>query len=60
MKKTLVKGRGAIDNFVNVVDGVKAGDIVAVAGVTFLSDGQRVKLMQQQRSSALDAPAAMQ
>ncbi len=60
VKKTLVMGRGAIDNFVNIVEGVKAGDIVAVAGVTFLSDGQRVKLMQQQRSSALDAPAAMQ
>lgn len=60
VKKTLVKGRGAIDSFVNIIEGIKAGDIVAVAGVTFLSDGQRVKLMQQQRSSALDASAAMQ
>ncbi len=60
VKKTLVKGKGAIDKFVNIVEGIKAGDIVAVAGVTFLSDGQRVKLMQQQRSSALDASEAMQ
>ena len=60
VKKTLVKGRGAIDSFVNIIEGIKAGDIVAVAGVTFLSDGQRVKLMQQHRSSALDASAAMQ
>jgi multidrug efflux pump subunit AcrA (membrane-fusion protein) len=60
VKKTLVKGRGAVDNFVNVVEGIEPGDIVAVAGVTFLSDGQTVKLMQPQKSSALDASEAMQ
>ncbi|NIO43494.1 MAG: efflux RND transporter periplasmic adaptor subunit [Burkholderiales bacterium] len=55
VKKTLVKGKGAADNFVNVVEGIEVGDIVASAGVTFLRDGQRVKLMQQQTSSAVDA-----
>ena len=60
VKKTLVKGKGATDNFIHVVEGIKAGDIVALAGVTFLNDGQKVKLMQQQTSSALGAPASTQ
>ena len=60
VKKTLVKGEGAIDNFVTIIEGIKAGDIVASAGVTFLSDGQEVKLMEQQTSNALNAPAATQ
>lgn len=60
VKKILVKGQGAIDNFVNIIEGVKSGDVVAVAGVTFLSDGQRVKLMQERRSSPVDASAAVQ
>jgi RND family efflux transporter MFP subunit len=60
VKKTLIKGKGATDNFVHVYEGVEAGDIVASAGVTFLNDGQRVKLMQQQTSSALGAPATTQ
>ncbi len=60
VKKTLVKGTGGTDNFTNIYEGIKAGDIIAVAGVTFLSDGQKVKLMQQQTSNALGAPAATQ
>jgi hypothetical protein len=31
---------------VPIQEGVQAGDVIAVAGVTFLTDGQRVKLMQ--------------
>ena len=38
-------GRGVNGNFVEVVEGVAAGDIVAAAGVSFLRDGQIVKLM---------------
>jgi RND family efflux transporter MFP subunit len=34
------------DNIV-ITDGVKEGDIIAVAGVSFLEDGQKVKLMEQ-------------
>ena len=60
VKKTLVKGQGAIDNFVNVVEGIKSGDVVAVAGVTFLTDGQKVKLMQERTSGPVDASVAVQ
>lgn len=59
VKKTLVMGKGAIDNFVNVIEGIKSGDVVAVAGVTFLSDGQRVKLMQDRSSRPVDASATV-
>jgi RND family efflux transporter MFP subunit len=34
------------DALVPIQEGVQAGDVIAVAGVTFLTDGQRVKLMQ--------------
>jgi RND family efflux transporter MFP subunit len=60
VKKSLIKGKGASDNFVHVYEGVTAGDIVAAAGVTFLNDGQQVKLMAQQTSNALGAPTAAQ
>ena len=46
VKKTPVKGGGVRGNWVGVTEGVKAGDIIAVAGVTFLEDGQKVKLMK--------------
>ena len=46
VRKTPIKGSGIIDgNLVAVSEGVDAGDIVAAAGVGFLRDGQRVKLM---------------
>lgn len=38
-------GEGVSDNFVAIADGVGAGDILAAAGVSFLRDGQRVKLL---------------
>ncbi len=37
---------GLQDNYVAVKEGVKPGDIIAVAGVSFLEDGQKVKLME--------------
>jgi RND family efflux transporter MFP subunit len=46
IKKTPITGAGVRGNRVGVAKGVKAGDIVAVAGVTFLEDGQKVKLMK--------------
>ncbi len=47
VKKTAIRLSGAQDNQAIVAEGLAAGDIVAVAGVSFLSDGQQVRLMQQ-------------
>ncbi len=38
------------DNDLEVTGGLEAGDIVAAAGISFLSDGMQVKLMQQGRN----------
>ena len=46
VRKTAVDGGDIRDNDVVVKKGVKAGDIIAVAGVSFLEDGQKVKLME--------------
>ena len=45
VRKSPIRARGATDNMIAIHQGVKIGDIVAVAGVSFLVDGQRVKLM---------------
>ena len=47
VKKTPIdaRGEGARDNHAVIFKGVKAGDIIAAAGVSFLRDGQKVKLM---------------
>lgn len=47
VKKTAVRGKGVQDNRVFIVDGIEPGDVIAVAGVSFLRDGQEVKLMSQ-------------
>jgi RND family efflux transporter MFP subunit len=57
VKRTPIKGKGATDNFAHIFEGVKAGDVVAAAGVTFLRDGQKVKLLEQ-RAQTNSAPAA--
>ena len=50
VKKTQVSGRvGIRKNSFVATSGVKAGDIIAVAGVSFLQDGQKVKLMRKQQ-----------
>lgn len=50
VKKTQVSGRvGIRKNSFTATSGVKAGDIIAVAGVSFLEDGQQVKLMRRQQ-----------
>lgn len=38
-------GNGVTDNFVPISEGVVAGDILAAAGVSFLRDGQVVRLL---------------
>lgn len=46
VRRTAVRTRGAGQNRVIVEEGLKAGDVVAVAGVSFLSDGMEVTLMK--------------
>ena len=48
VKKTSVEGTSVRQNDVVISGGVQAGDIIAVAGVSFLEDGQKVKLMEEQ------------
>ena len=46
VRKVAVEGGGGVSgNFVEVTGGIAAGDIVASAGVSFLRDGQTVKLL---------------
>lgn len=45
VKKRLVSGQAAQQNML-AIRGVKPGEILAAAGVNFLVDGQKVKLMQ--------------
>lgn len=46
VRRTPVHGDGSVSgNLVSIDEGVEAGDIIAAAGVSFLRDGQRVKLM---------------
>ena len=45
VRKTLVRGRDVRDNLIVIYEGLKAGDVIAVAGVSFLYDGQKVRLM---------------
>jgi len=47
VKKTAINTKGVEDNRVNITEGVAPGDVIAVAGVSFLRDGQQVKLMAQ-------------
>lgn len=47
VKKTLIKHGGIRDNNMVVNQGLAAGDIIAVAGVSFLRDDQKVRLMEQ-------------
>jgi RND family efflux transporter MFP subunit len=47
VKKTAVSSRGTEDKEVIVSEGLAVGDVIAVAGVSFLADGMKVKLMEQ-------------
>jgi RND family efflux transporter MFP subunit len=47
VKKMAISAKGVQDNRVNIIEGVAPGDVIAVAGVSFLRDGQKVKLMTQ-------------
>jgi RND family efflux transporter MFP subunit len=45
VRKTIVKGRGVVGDQVIITAGIEPGDVIVVAGVPFLRDGQNVKLM---------------
>ena len=46
VRRTPIESAGAVNgNLISVNSGVGAGDILAAAGVSFLRDGQRVKLL---------------
>jgi RND family efflux transporter MFP subunit len=45
VKKSIITVGGIRDNRLVVVEGVKQGDILAAAGVSYLTDGQKVKLL---------------
>lgn len=47
VKKTAIEHGGIRDNNIVVNQGVEAGDVIAVAGVSFLRDGQTVRLMER-------------
>ena len=47
VKKTAVHARSAEQEKAIVDEGLAEGDIIAVAGVSFLADGMKVKLMEQ-------------
>ena len=47
VRKTVVRLSGVQNNQAIVIEGLTTGDIVVVAGLGFLSDGQRVKLMPE-------------
>ena len=46
VKKTPVQSRGTADNKIIIAEGLEPGDIIAVAGVSFLADGMEVKLLE--------------
>jgi RND family efflux transporter MFP subunit len=46
VKKTAVNSRGTEDKEAIIYEGLAAGDIIAVAGVSFLADGMKVKMMK--------------
>jgi RND family efflux transporter MFP subunit len=47
VRRTAIEDDGIRDSDLVVTKGLQAGDIVAVAGVSFLRDGQKVRLMDQ-------------
>jgi multidrug efflux pump subunit AcrA (membrane-fusion protein) len=51
VRKTAVEGKGMIGDRGIITGGIAPGDIVVVAGVPFLRDGQEVKLMNPSQAA---------
>ena len=49
VKKTLVRAYGTEQKKSIVGEGLKEGDVIAVAGVSFLADGMKVKLLEKDK-----------
>ena len=47
LRRAAIEDGGIRDSDVVVTSGLQAGDIIAVAGVSFLRAGQKVRLMEQ-------------
>jgi RND family efflux transporter MFP subunit len=47
VRRTPIKARGVRENLVIVLEGVAPGDVLAAAGVSFLMDGQAVRLLEE-------------
>jgi multidrug efflux system membrane fusion protein len=47
VRRTAIEDEGIRDSSIVVTQGLSAGDIIAVAGVSFLRDGQKVSLMER-------------
>ena len=52
VRRTAVEGKGVVGSQAVITKGIKPGDIVVVAGVSFLRDGQKVKLTANQSPTA--------
>lgn len=57
VRKTAIAGKGVKGNLVMIYEGIKPGDVIAVAGVPFLRDGQEVKLMAKKDAQQGDSSA---
>jgi RND family efflux transporter MFP subunit len=51
VRKKAVQARGVRGNQAIITEGIAPGDVIVVAGVTFLRDGQQVKLFKSSESS---------
>jgi RND family efflux transporter MFP subunit len=54
VKKSPVASNSVRGNNAVIAEGITAGDIIAVAGVSFLEDGQKVKLMEPEKQKEED------
>jgi multidrug efflux system membrane fusion protein len=51
VRKTIVEGRGMIGDQAIITAGIEPGDVIVVAGVPFLRDGQQVKLLSSTQAA---------
>jgi membrane fusion protein, multidrug efflux system len=52
VRRTIVALAGPSEDGVRIASGLNAGDMVVTAGVQFLRDGMRVRLLEQRSQAA--------